>query len=166
MLDARTPGGLQGGLGPDLEKVAEREEREVDAEVQHLIKETRLWRMANSAMWVAWGIVQAKVEGLPDETDEMADEVPAEATLAEGVGSDPLSEEERAMKEDLEGKRPDRMARPEEVEPVEDGEDEFDYLAYAHERALFFWGDALQMGIVSEEDLPAELVKKAKRVEL
>lgn len=156
MLDARTPGGLS-GPGPDLEKVAEKEEREIEAEVLQLLKETRLWRMANSAQWVAWGIVQAKVEGLPDETP-----VPEEADAE----SDPLQPEQEAMKEDLEGKRPDSMARPEEIEPAEDGEDEFDYLAYSHERALFFWGDALQLGMVKPEELPPALLQRVKKVEL
>ena len=27
--------------------------------------ETRMWRLANTAQWVAWGIVQAKVPGMP-----------------------------------------------------------------------------------------------------
>ncbi|KAJ9629519.1 hypothetical protein H2203_001893 [Taxawa tesnikishii (nom. ined.)] len=36
-----------------------------DAEVAQLLKETRLWRLANTAMWIAWGIIQAKVPGMP-----------------------------------------------------------------------------------------------------
>ena len=61
MLDARNPSATslpqlnaEGG-----EKSAE------DQEVTRLIEETRLWRLANTAMWVAWGLVQAKVPGMP-----------------------------------------------------------------------------------------------------
>ena len=51
----------------------------------------------------------------------------------------------------------------EEVE--EEEEEEFDYLAYAQERALFFWGDVLQLGIVRREDLPAALLDEVKVLE-
>ena len=49
--------------------------------------------------------------------------------------------------------------------PHEDEEEEFDYLAYAQERAMFFWGDILQLGIAKRKDLPAKLLEKAKIVE-
>ena len=40
----------------------------------------------------------------------------------------------------------------------------FDYLAYAQDRALFFWGDMLELGLVREEELPPEVVRRAKRL--
>lgn len=54
-----------------------------------------------------------------------------------------------------------------DVEEEEDNEDdgEFDYLAYAQDRAIFFWGDALQLGIVKREDLPSGLLQRIKIVE-
>lgn len=54
-----------------------------------------------------------------------------------------------------------------DVEEEEDNEDdgEFDYLAYAQDRAIFFWGDALQLGIVKRVDLPSALLQKIKIVE-
>jgi choline kinase len=60
MLDSRAPPG---------EKYQEQEaqaERQTEEETRRLLAETKLWRLANSAMWVAWGIVQAHVPGLPD----------------------------------------------------------------------------------------------------
>ncbi|KAF2092424.1 kinase-like protein [Rhizodiscina lignyota] len=164
MLDARTPGATPGALGPDLEKIAEEEEKRVEKEVKKLLKETKMWRLANSAMWVAWGIVQAKVEGMPE--DDPASAVNGETEHTNGgamvPNSDPLSPEAKDMVNDLKDKRPDEMRSDE----AEDGdEDEFDYLAYAHERALFFWGDAIQAGLVKEEQLPEALRRKVKAVE-
>ncbi|MBE7179815.1 MAG: hypothetical protein INR71_01175 [Terriglobus roseus] len=240
LLDARIPAGVApltsvpaAGQGA-LDRATEDEEKAVETEVSRLLRETRLWRLANSAQWVAWGIVQAKVAGMPDPEGEKAStcgkgevaepelpagadlpstcgkgeaaapamppgaslpstcgkgdpsepEVPPTASLPStcgkgtaeassngsvvnssntNPGSDPLGEEEQSMKDDLEAKRPDMTARPEEAEELET--DEFDYLAYAHERALFFWGDALQMGVVKEEDLPGTLRGRVKLVE-
>jgi choline kinase len=87
--------------------------------------ETRLWRTANSAMWVAWGIVQAKVPGLDANNEAVSEE---EALKAE----------------------------------QELGPDEFDYLSYAQDRALFFWGDCVQMGLAKLEDLPEQLRPRLK----
>jgi choline kinase len=50
---------------------------------------------------------------------------------------------------------------------VLDGEEkeEFDYLAYAQDRAMFFWGDMVALGLVRREELPEELVRRLKVVE-
>jgi choline kinase len=48
-------------------------------------------------------------------------------------------------------------APPVEVEAEE--EEGFDYLAYSQDRAMFFWSDLLQMGLVKPEELPAEMVE-------
>lgn len=53
----------------------------------------------------------------------------------------------------------------EQEEEESDDHGEFDYLAYAQDRALFFWGDALQLGIVKREDLPTPLLERIKLVE-
>lgn len=112
MLDARVPPG-----GWSAAERACDEQR--DQQVRELLEETRLWRPANSAQWVAWGIVQAKVPGIDDE---------------------PAPEDE-------------------------DAELDFDYLRYAQDRALFFWGDCVQMGLVKAEELPETLRARLKIVE-
>ncbi|KAF8253644.1 kinase-like protein [Wilcoxina mikolae CBS 423.85] len=86
-LDARAP----------VAKEQERKE-EVEKEVDRLLSEAKAWRAASSAMWAAWGIVQAKVEG-------------------------------------------------------EEEEGEFDYILYAQQRALLFWGDCLSLGVFTEEEM-------------
>lgn len=73
MLDARAP---PGGWG-----AAERaREEQTDQQVCELMDETRLWRPVNSAMWVAWGVVQAKIPGLDDNKMPVS---PEEAVKAE-----------------------------------------------------------------------------------
>ena len=53
---------------PTAQYADEEREREnlLESHIQRLQRETRLWRVANSAQWVAWGIVQAKVSGMED----------------------------------------------------------------------------------------------------
>lgn len=82
--------------------------------------------------------------------------------------SDPLGEEV------LQKQRESKMDRPEgrEIEEANrEGDDDqgsehvgFDYLAYAQDRALFFWGDCLQLGLISADELPEELIRKVKKV--
>ncbi|KAK4168606.1 choline kinase [Cladorrhinum sp. PSN259] len=79
MLDARVPpGGWK----------EEEKQRELATEkrIQELIEETKLWRTANSAQWVAWGIVQAKIPGLKL--------VPAAGGQEETPVTEPESEED------------------------------------------------------------------------
>ncbi|KAK3939415.1 choline kinase [Diplogelasinospora grovesii] len=122
MLDARVPpGGWK-------EEEARREE-DIEKRIKELLEETRLWRIANSAQWVAWGIIQAKIPGLKLLTDP------------KGAPSEDGGPEE----EDVEA-------------------DAFDYLGYAQERAFFFWGDCVVMGLVKAEELPPELRYKIKLV--
>ncbi|KAK5991274.1 Choline kinase [Cladobotryum mycophilum] len=114
MLDARYPGG-------DWSAAERAREEQSDKQVQDLMDETNLWRLANSAHWVAWGIVQAKIpagmDGNPDAQDE------------------------------------------------ELGPDEFDYLRYAQDRSFFFWGDCVQKGLVTKEELPQTLQDRLKFIE-
>ncbi|KAJ6446888.1 37S ribosomal protein rsm22 [Purpureocillium lavendulum] len=120
MLDARAP--------PGGWSAAEREcEERTEKKVKELMDETRLWRPANSAFWIAWGIVQADVPGLD-------------------ANNNPVSAEEA-------------LAAEEAI-----AEDEFDYLSYAQDRAHFFWGDVVQMGLVKEEELPESLRARIKLV--
>lgn len=155
MLDSRAP------PAQVAEEENQRDEK-LESEIKRLSNETRLWRVANSAQWVAWGIVQAKVPGM-DEALEAAknrtpksDEIPS-VTPKGHLDSDPLSLEMAGVAEDARGKRPEEEGGYDE--------EEFDYLGYAQERAMFFWGDVLQLGIVKREELPEDLLEKVKVVE-
>ncbi|KAF4124407.1 choline kinase [Geosmithia morbida] len=113
MLDSRAP---PGGWGA----VEKAEEEKTEKEIRQLLDETRMWRPANSAMWVAWGVVQARIDEVTDDDDKDDGEAPT---------------------------------------------DEFDYLSYAQDRAAFFWGDMVQMGLVKPEELPESLRAKLKIVD-
>lgn len=53
-----------------------------------------------------------------------------------------------------------------EAEDDEDGaSDEFDYLSYAQDRAMLFWGDCVGMGLVKLEELPQILQSRIKLCE-
>lgn len=159
MLDSRAP----------MAQIEEekRQDEAVESEVKKLVTETRLWRIANSAQWVAWGIVQAKVPGMDEALEAQRNSTPkSEATIIQApearLDSDPLSQENGRLAQDAHEKRPEsREEVPEEGHEEEEG---FDYLGYAQERAMFFWGDVLQLGIVKREDLPKELLNKVKVV--
>ncbi|KAH6981013.1 kinase-like domain-containing protein [Ilyonectria sp. MPI-CAGE-AT-0026] len=45
------------------------------------------------------------------------------------------------------------------------GPDEFDYLRYTQDRAMFFWGDCVQIGLVKAEELPTALQSRLKIVD-
>ncbi len=128
MLDARVPAG--GWKEEELKR-----EEQAETQVQDLMEETRLWRIANSAQWVAWGIVQAKIPGL--KSAAAAASTDDRPVLSNGVAAD----------------------------ESDDQEDEFDYLGYAQERALFLWGDLVLMGLVDKSELPEELCRRIKLVE-
>ncbi|KAF2497010.1 kinase-like protein [Lophium mytilinum] len=140
MLDSRAP-------PTSYAENEEKSEKDTEAEIQRLMAETRLWRLANSAQWVAWGIVQAKVPGLPEWDDEGKPKDGEEADASpEGklLESALLEVKEAAKKEAEDGEK-------------EEEEEEFDYLAYAQDRAWFFWGDAVKLGLVKAEELPEEV---------
>ena len=163
-------------------------EEEMEKEIQALLHETKIWRIANSAQWVAWGIVQAKVPEL-DEMQQQAAKKNKTAAILERVRdgmekrierlhvqpmSDPIREEVRAAQEDARGDRPEERVQEEarreggdgvgEEEEEEEEEEEFDYLTYAQDRALFFWGDCVQLGLVKEEELPEGVREQLKMV--
>ncbi|KAH7037462.1 kinase-like domain-containing protein [Microdochium trichocladiopsis] len=148
MLDARVPAG-------GWKEEEKRRDDDAERQIEALLEEIKLWRVANSAMWIAWGIMQSNIAGFDMDKGE------------------PLSAQEcQVQKEEEEAaaREKDATARAEasdkgvpEDEEVE-AEEEFDYLAYTHERALFFWGDCVEMGLVKEEELPASLVARLKRI--
>jgi choline kinase len=157
----------------------------LEQETKRLMQETRLWRAANSAQWVAWGIVQAKLPGAlaqEIELEEASKNVtesgrPAltphqkanpENGLIDGDHEhsvvQPAEYLEKEIKEDNHREVTEQSNAANQLEEVDDGEDEFDYLAYAHDRALFFWGDVLQAGVIGEDEVPEALRLRAKRV--
>ena len=168
MLDARTPQGEN-----SIDYFAEEKTREetTEKEIQKLLHETKVWRIANSAQWVAWGIVQAKVPELDDmpkrsKTAEILDKIKQRMHLP----SNPLDPEVKTRQEDAKAERSESTMQEEarqagSDEDKEDEEEEFDYLTYAQDRAMFFWGDCLQSGLVKEEELPESLRGSLKIVE-
>ena len=164
MLDSRAP---------QTSSYAEDErqrEQAVAKEVDSLIRETKLWRVANHAHWVAWGIVQAKVDGLPDEAGESLSQKSDPSATSLGMDSDPISLDTKSSVDSAHAKRPEglvaeALADGNNMSHDEDDGDEFDYLGYAQERAMFFWGDVVSMGLVRKEDLPREIHDKLKLVE-
>ena len=156
MLDSRAP-------MAQIEE-EERQDEVAENEVKKLLTETRHWRIANSAQWVAWGIVQAKVPGMDEALEAQKTSTPkSEDTIIQHFGSDPLSQEIGEVAQNAQEKRPE--SREVMLDEGLEEEEEFDYLGYAQERAMFFWGDILQLGIVKREDLPEELLNKVKVVE-
>ncbi|ROT35411.1 kinase-like protein [Sodiomyces alkalinus F11] len=130
MLDARVPAG-------QWREEERQQEEATEKAVTELMEETRLWRAANSAQWVAWGIVQAKIPGV--DVDGGAAEAGTENDSAAAIyGANGEKEEE---------------------------EEEFDYLRYAQDRALFFWGDCIQLGLVKVEELPDDIRDRVKYVD-
>lgn len=142
MLDSRAP-------PAQIAEEERKREEATESEITRLMLETRIWRVANSAQWVAWGVVQAKIP-------EMSTPLPS--SPAQVLDSDPLSPEMVSLAQDAHDKRPEEGGDEEE-------EEEFDYLGYAQERAMFFWGDVVQLGLVKREELPAGLRKRIKVVE-
>ena len=150
-----------------------RREKALESEIERLRHETRMWRIANSAQWVAWGIVQAKVPRMNDALEGQKDSTPTAGSFETSdrdpqthLDSDPASSKTADIASNQQGKREESREAAEEAQDgeVEEEEEEFDYLGYAQERAMFFWGDVLQVGIVKSEDLPKSLLESVKTV--
>ncbi|KAL9079757.1 MAG: hypothetical protein Q9157_001378 [Trypethelium eluteriae] len=158
-------------LATDWDKVLEvgkgATEEEEEEEVNKLLHETRLWRAANSAQWVAWAIVQARLpRPLAREMERWLADAPNCSSSEHTPPFTPMSTSlERSPTQNGATDEPAEFPDTDELEGEAEEMEEFDYLAYAHERALFFWGDVLQAGIVAEEELPEELRAKVKKVE-
>jgi choline kinase len=172
MLDSRLPPG---------ERYQEQEvlaERQTEEEARRLLAETKLWRLANSAMWVAWGIVQAHVPGLPDfDAEEKKAAAAAQNPSSQAAALDSATAELKAEAEagqKTDGRVSNEMAGDAEASAQKEqdadlfkpqDEEEFDYLSYANDRAMFVWGDAIRMGVVKAEELPEELRRRVKLVD-
>lgn len=163
LLDSRAPPSQYADEERDREK-------RLEAQVHALHHETRLWRVANSAQWVAWGIVQAKVPGM----EEGIRTIRGEPTTSENGGKSPMNGRHEhdsdsltpGIADVLEGEQ-DKGSETSEISAEEEGgeEEHFDYLGYAQERALLFWGDVLQLGLVRSQELPAGLLKRIKTIQ-
>jgi choline kinase len=147
MLDARVP---PTSSSSNLTQEATAKAAE-DAEVKHLLHETRMWRLANTAQWVAWGIVQAKIPGMPLFEPDTPESESSTDAAKEILGEDGLMKLKEGVTEV-------------EAEAPSEQDEEFDYLGYAQHRAMFFWGDALQLGLVGQDELPEEVRGKVKSV--
>ncbi|KAB8071971.1 kinase-like domain-containing protein [Aspergillus leporis] len=141
-----TPLDLDVGTDVDQQILVDAEkaqEDKMEAEIRSLMKQARLWRVFNSAQWVAWGIVQAKVPG-------MEEGIAADAA-ANGHQNDANSTESEGTASTV----PEPDADMEET-------DQFDYLAYAQDRVMFFWADLLSLNLIREDELPVALVQHIK----
>lgn len=166
MLDSRAP-------PSQYQEDEDRREKQLEKQVDDLLQETRLWRIANTAQWVAWGIVQANVPELdavsskpvsPDQSELEDAEQPGVVSPAPSHVIEATPEHEARDKRP-EGLVAEALSRGQELPHEDDDEDEFDYLAYAQDRAMFFWGDVIGMGIVEKQELPEELLAHVKFVE-
>jgi choline kinase len=159
MLDSRAPPGEKYSYH-DQEAQAE---QRTQHEAERLMAETRLWRLANSAQWTAWGIVQANIPGLPDfDKEQLREDETEQSRLLDSATFEMKAE---ADKERQESHHSATGAGDGDAEQPKPEDEEFDYLAYAQERAMFVWGDAIQLGIVKAEELPEELRSRVKVVE-
>lgn len=131
----------------------------LEVDVQYLIRQARLWRASNAAIWAAWGVVQAKVPGMEEGIEEMA---------LEKEGKTLSSSPDTIKGEENEGKGKKDTGAIESTEDSSDGgeEEEFDYLAYSQDRIMFFWADMLSFGLVKEDELPPHLLERVKAVQL
>ncbi|KAL9621656.1 MAG: hypothetical protein Q9160_003908 [Pyrenula sp. 1 TL-2023] len=179
LLDSRSLSLIGGGAVFEEEEKTRLEQ--IEAEVNRLLLETKVWRVANSAQWVAWGVVQARVDGFEDDSkanrlngqdgnpeslrsptsvtqasvDWKAQGSASQLVLKPQTGS--IDEEAKVPSEDARSGSPE--SRPVEDDNHQGDEDEtgeedgFDYLAYAQERVLLFWGDVISLGIVTEAEV-------------
>ena len=169
MLDSRAPPGEK----YSYQEQEAQAERKIEEETRRLMAETRLWRLANSAMWVAWGIVQAHVPGLPDADDSDKEAVTAEKAaelesatkeVRDEAATNTEEKKDVSAEEDGKGDTTATADSTDHDEPQNE-EEEFDYLGYAQERAMFVWGDAIRLGMIQAEDLPEDVRKRIKLVE-
>lgn len=175
MLDSRAP---PAQMAEEEHRMAEATE----AEIRRLMHEARIWRVANTAQWVAWGVVQAKVPGMNKtlsqqqtaevDVDSAPGQNPVPRTNQAGVAGfshDTSSPDKTHVVQEARDKRPEGLVaealRAGDDLPSEEDEEEFDYLGYAQERAMFFWGDLVSLGIVQKHELSADLLQKIKIVE-
>jgi choline kinase len=189
--EMRTPSGFAtpAAVGADFAREEELRQREVQKEVHYLLWEAGLWRMANSAQWIMWGVMQANIPGLPahlggqeysespqlkqlqlpdsgfvdGDTDSARVQgagqrlLPTVQVTGNGVVNGGGGARPERLVEDVKGKGPEGS--------IGTDDNDFDYLRYSRERAMFFWGDAVKLGIVEMEELPEYLRDEIRIVE-
>jgi choline kinase len=164
MLDARMPRSNSGNVVTrDIDAAAKADE---DAKVAQLAEETRIWRLANTAQWVAWAVVQAKIPGLPEFPSDVKTPGGTITDTIEESAQEGLAERADEYKTLVAAEESSSNTAVASKEKEEQQEEEFDYLGYAQHRCMFFWGDAIQLGLVKAEDLPEEMKSKIKHVPL
>ncbi|KAI9809796.1 MAG: hypothetical protein M1825_000229 [Sarcosagium campestre] len=149
MLDSRIP-------PAQVSEDEDRRDKATTDEVNRLVIESKLWRVANSAQWVAWGVVQANIPGMSEDHSDNVDQAEGSTSGTANGKSHGDANEETDKSEDT---KP--AAGGEEGEEEED----FDYLGYAQERAMLFWADLISLGLVSLNELPSEYHSRLKFVE-
>lgn len=143
MLDARGSASTDAIDTKSYAQDEARREEDVKQQVEQLMEETLDWRLGNSALWVSWGIVQAQIPELEAAETSVVD------SMSTGEAGATTNESQDASNEDS-------------VAAVKGDDEEFDYLSYAQDRAMFFWGDAVRMGFVARDDLPANVQARMK----
>ena len=173
MLDARTPAPApqqqqqQQQPRSDTPADAPADDPDEAGAMERLLHETRIWRMANTAQWVAWGIVQAKVPGMPHFPDDDDDD---DDCVVPGDPSDPDRDPATPSSSDSDTDLAAKQQAAAAAHIAHDGEASsaaaaaFDYLGYAQHRALFFWGDAMQWRLCAPDALAPELRDRIKTV--
>lgn len=165
-----TPLDLDAGLNTPFPSLNELEQKPaedpIETDAQFLLWQTRLWRVINSAQWVAWGIVQAKVpgmqEGIAAAGASASGSASASASVATPSEAEPSGNPSGAEPDNDPASAALDDSRPPPVDPDIDQLDGFDYLAYSQDRAMFFWADLLALNLIKEEELPREMVEYVK----
>lgn len=139
-------------------------DQDISSTTQRLMRETRLWRPANTAQWVAWGIVQATIPELANESgdDESDDQ---EGKRERGLRPELESEHDNETTNDIQSDSGKSEKKNAGNDTTTTCVTDFDYLSYARDRALLFWGDLVALGIVDEKELPDEVRSRLKMVE-
>lgn len=165
MLDSRAPP----GSASNYEAEEKAREQALEEQIETFIRDAKVWRGMCSAHWIAWGIVQAKIPGMEEpkpqhsKTGKLIGKVKAHLKpQSDPLGKDTLAKQKEAKADRPESREIEESHREGDDEEEEASQEEFDYLAYAQDRAMFFWGDCLQLGLVKEENLPQELLRKVK----
>jgi choline kinase len=162
----------------DHEKSAEHE-KQIEEEVDRLLEEATLWRAATSVLWVAWAIVQADLDK-ELKKPPMCEDDDLESTLGynyrkhrkgtmdlsskaysepQGPASETNGSSTRAGEGKRNGSPTEKMLHGEHSGRKEDV---FDYLGCAQDRVLVFWGDVVNLRIISAAELPERVRKRMK----
>ena len=136
-----------------------------EAEVQFFMTQTRLWRVINSAQWVAWGVVQAKVPGMEEGIESVTGQSQGEDTNGHDNGTSNGHSNGHSHNGNGNHHEDSNENNGTTAQTAPADEDGFDYLAYAQDRAMMFWADMYALNLVSEGDeyeLPKDMVEHIK----